>query len=533
MGYLRDELHFIYMTVSGDLDISARVDAISSSAAEAKAGLSIRGSLAEDASFATAMVSQGKGVTFQRRRATGGGSKSNAVGGQSPRWVRLVRSGSRVTSYTSVDGSSWQTIGSETISMGNSVYVGIAAVSTDPAITATTDVSSISLNGSPMTPPPSSQLPAGQTSGDVGSPAIAGSVSFSGGQYTIKAAGSDIWDPADEFHFVYQPVDGDVEVIARVRSITNVDPSAKAGVMIRESLANDSSHAFAVVTAAKNYALQSRPNTGSRSHKISAGSGPLPGWVRLVRKGTSFTAYQSADGVNWKYMGTRTVQMNTTAFVGIAVTSDTVSAATTVVVDGFKVVQASTPSNKPPTVMLTAPADGATYTAPASVTLTASAADSDGTVTSVEFYANGTLVGKDTSAPFSVAGTLQEGSYAITAVAYDNAGASTVSGTINVTVSASQTQPAPAPTGVAFAASTTHSSVSQYVLEIHKAGQTPGSSTAMATSNLGKPAPNAAGDIVVDMPTFFQGLPAGDYVATVVAKNSTTSARSSAVTFTR
>jgi hypothetical protein len=75
--------------------------------------------------------------------------------------------------------------------------------------------------------------------------------------------------------------------------------------------------------------------------------------------------------------------------------------------------------------------------------------------------------------------------------------------------------------------------VSQYVLEIHKAGQTPGSTAATATSNLGKPAPNSAGDIVVDLTSFFQALPAGNYIATVVAKNSTTSARSSAVAFTR
>src|SRR5262249_46764776 len=54
----------------------------------------------------------------------------------------------------------------------------------------------------------------------------------------------------------------------------------------------------------------------------------------------------------------------------------------------------------PPTVSLTSPAAGAAYNAPASVTLAANAADSDGTVTRVDFYANGALIGSSASAPY-------------------------------------------------------------------------------------------------------------------------------------
>jgi hypothetical protein len=449
--------------------------------------------------------------------------------------VRLVRTGTTVTVSTSDDGTSWTTVGSDTIALGSTAYVGITVNSRYASKRTTAKVSNVSLGGSsPTTPPPTGSLPAGQTAADIGSPAIAGSTSFSSGRYTIKAAGSDIWNSSDQFHYVYQPVDGDVDVIAKVSSITAIDPGSKAGVMIRESLAANSAQVSALTSVGKGYALQFRPDTGALTQKISGGSGTAPGWVRLVRKGTSFTAYRSADGSKWSTIGSISVPMNSTAYVGIAAASDLVSAATTAVVDNLKIVESTSGSNKPPTVMLSAPANGATYTAPATVTLTASAADSDGTVASVEFYANGTLVGKDTSAPFTVVGTLQQGSYALTAVAYDNAGASTVSGTVNVTVSGTtQPVPTPAPTGVAFTASSTHSSVSQYVVEIHQAGQTPGSTKATATSNLGKPAPNSAGDIVVDLTSFFQGLPAGNYIATVVAKNSTSSARSSAVAFTR
>src|SRR5262249_55676847 len=59
------------------------------------------------------------------------------------------------------------------------------------------------------------------------------------------------------------------------------------------------------------------------------------------------------------------------------------------------------PGNQSPTVALTSPSNGATFTAPADVTLTASAADNDGTVGKVDFYAGSQLIGTATSAPYT------------------------------------------------------------------------------------------------------------------------------------
>ena len=60
-----------------------------------------------------------------------------------------------------------------------------------------------------------------------------------------------------------------------------------------------------------------------------------------------------------------------------------------------------TAPNVPPTVSLTTPAGGATFTAPATMVMAAMAADSDGTVAKVDFYAGATLVGTDTTSPFA------------------------------------------------------------------------------------------------------------------------------------
>ena len=93
--------------------------------------------------------------------------------------------------------------------------------------------------------------------------------------------------------------------------------------------------------------------------------------------------------------------------------------------------------NSPPTVSLTSPSAGATYVAPATVSLTASAADSDGTISKVEFFRGRTLIGTSTTVPYGVVwSNAAAGSYSLTAKATDNAGASTTSAAVSITLTA-------------------------------------------------------------------------------------------------
>jgi hypothetical protein len=92
--------------------------------------------------------------------------------------------------------------------------------------------------------------------------------------------------------------------------------------------------------------------------------------------------------------------------------------------------------NTPPTVNLTAPQNNATFTAPANITLSANAADADGTVTSVGFFANDILIQTDQSAPYSINwNNVASGNYSLTAKATDDQGAITVSAPVTITVS--------------------------------------------------------------------------------------------------
>jgi RHS repeat-associated protein len=98
-------------------------------------------------------------------------------------------------------------------------------------------------------------------------------------------------------------------------------------------------------------------------------------------------------------------------------------------------------ANQPPTVSFASPADGASFTAPATIALTVNASDPDGTVASVTFLQGTTAIGTVSVAPFTFNWTnVAAGSYALTTVATDNAGAATTSTAINITVTSGVAQ---------------------------------------------------------------------------------------------
>jgi len=180
-----------------------------------------------------------------------------------------------------------------------------------------------SATGSVTVTAPSGGLPAGWNDVDIGAVGLAGSASFSSGTFTVSGSGSDIWTAADQFNYAYQSVSGNQTVIARVVTEQLTASFAKAGVMIRESLATNSVEASVLLTPTNGVALQIRPTTGAASINVSGWvKGPQPPyWVKLVRSGSTFTGYSSADGVTWTQVATTNVTMATSATAGLAVTS--------------------------------------------------------------------------------------------------------------------------------------------------------------------------------------------------------------------
>jgi len=200
----------------------------------------------------------------------------------------------------------------------NTTYYWKVVSRTMANLTATSATGSFSTGGSASS---TGTLPAGWSTQDIGSVGAAGSASASSGTFTVKGSGSDVWNSADEFRFVYKTLTGDGSITARVASVTNQNAWSKAGVMMRETLNAGSKHATMFASAGKGLAFQRRTSTNGTSNSTSGASSAAPYWVRVTRSGNTFSAYQSANGSTWTLVGSATMNMTATIYVGLAVTS--------------------------------------------------------------------------------------------------------------------------------------------------------------------------------------------------------------------
>jgi hypothetical protein len=219
-----------------------------------------------------------------------------------------------------------------------------------------------------------------QDIGAVGSP---GSATFdSKGAYTVHASGSDIWDVADSFNYVYKPLSGDGEIIARAVNINNPDYWTKAGIMIRQDTSPGAPNAFMLETGPGHdepvFQWRTNANNGtgdSDNHPGGdVGNGP-PIWLRLDRVGNTFYGYWAADVNNgqshgaWHNLGgPQNVNMATNALVGLGVTAHNNGSVATAVFDHVSVTQnaASAPLGPPTTLTV---AHVVKYKSQSSVTL--------------------------------------------------------------------------------------------------------------------------------------------------------------------
>lgn len=275
-------------------------------------------------------------------------------------------------------------------------------------------------------------LPAPWIGQEVGNVGLAGIAGASANVYTLTGSGADITGFNDGFYYVHQKLVGDGQIVARVASVQNTAFGSKAGVMMRGALTGNAPHALMSLSPTEGVSFEYRGETGFGTALTSGAYFAAPRWVRLVRTGNTISGYHSADGITWTLVSTATVALPSEIFIGLAVTAANNAALCTATFDNVNI---STPViNAPPTVRLTAPAGNITVIAPASVRLTAAAADSDGTISKVEFYQGATLLNTDATAPYDFTwSNVPAGSFTLTAKAYDNKGAVTTSAPVVVT----------------------------------------------------------------------------------------------------
>ena len=317
-----DQCHFLYQSTqhTGDFGFTAHILTQDNTSSWAKAGVMIRESLDAGSIHAMCAITPSNGATLQYRGTTDGSSSNGGtVSGRTvPEWVRLERIGTTVTAFISEDGEGWHEFTSATITMADSVYIGIAVTSHDAAAACTVTVEDMTIPHAI----PEGSVPSPWAAADVGDCKLIGYSDEAAGVFTVKASGADIWGAADAFRYVYQPVTGNWEALIEVTSLEDTDPWAKAGLMLRESLDAGSRHATVLTSVDYGGRLQYRETTdGTSAGSSSSSYGFIPCHLRLVRFGDEITAHASQDGVDWGLMGTCTIAIPDGAYLGMAVTA--------------------------------------------------------------------------------------------------------------------------------------------------------------------------------------------------------------------
>jgi hypothetical protein len=143
-----DSFHFVYQPLSGDGTVVARVVSLQGGSGSVSAGVMIRNTLDTGSVNAkTADWRSYSGIFFDVRTAAGGStSEPGGVSATLPYWVKVTRSGSTLSSYASADGVNWTQVGtSQTITMGQTVYVGLAVTSGSTTSLATATFDNVSV----------------------------------------------------------------------------------------------------------------------------------------------------------------------------------------------------------------------------------------------------------------------------------------------------------------------------------------------------------------------------------------------------
>ena len=173
LWYEADSFHLAHRGSVGDTTVTARVASLSASPGSSKVGVTIRETLAPGSKHASSLISPSQVVRFGRRTSTNGASSENTFSSYTtPYWLRMVRSGNTFSAWRSPDGAAWTQVGgNQTITMGATVRVGLAAASLDTGGITTAVFDNITITGTANTPP-TIATPAAASSATVTVPSV-------------------------------------------------------------------------------------------------------------------------------------------------------------------------------------------------------------------------------------------------------------------------------------------------------------------------------------------------------------------------
>ncbi len=304
---MSDSIRFSWKPLTGDGSITGRVTGfVSDNGGQAYAGVMLRSSLDRESANVAASVSSGitgTGLRFTRRSEEASYTEPTTYNLNAPYWVRVKRIGSTFTGFRSEDGITWVQQGPSTTiaSIPASAVWGLA-------VTAHTNVelSDAKFDNILLEPLSGQAVPANSWTGaDIGAPTVAGSNTVAGSVRTLNGSGADIAGTSDQFYFLSQSYTGDAQLTARVTAQDQTDDAAKAGVMVRASIAANAENAFVAVTPLVGIPFQTRASAGATTVSTNTGTTKFtsPYWLRLTRTGNSFSCFRSTNGTAWLPLG--------------------------------------------------------------------------------------------------------------------------------------------------------------------------------------------------------------------------------------
>jgi outer membrane protein assembly factor BamB len=441
-----DNFHYIYQSLATDGSASARVVAQTNTSAWAKAGVMLRSTTDPGSPYYAAFVTPSNGIAVQWRSTQAGTSSQVLTTGSPPEYIKVARSGGSYAAYTSPDGSAWTLVPNSTVNLGltGTVLAGLAITSHDWAVLGSATFDTVTL----------ATLPPPWLDTDIGAPAVSGSATSTGGVFTVRSGGTDIFGTTDQLNLVSQPVIGDTTLSARVASQTNTSSWAKAGVMLRATTDPGSPYYAAFATPGNGIVVQWRKTQAATTSQITI-TGTVPAYLEVARSGNAFTAYTSANGSTWTPVpgSSVTFAMPGTVVAGLAATSHSGTAMGTATFDSVSLGGSAPPppndfsiAATPPTVSVVAGHAGTTSIGTTLVSGSAEtialAATGLPTGVTAGFGSGSVSTGGSTTLTLTVGSSVAAGSYPITLTGTAPSATHSTTATLTVT-SGSATLPSP------------------------------------------------------------------------------------------
>jgi len=346
-----DQFHYVWQNLAGDGSVSADVASQQNTGAWAKAGVMLRQSTDPGAPYYALFTTPSQGLAVQWRSSAGALTQQLVSAGGAPVYLKVSRytdsSGTQwYSAYTSSDGVTWNWLPGSTqnLTLTAPLLAGWAASSWNQGVASAVTFHAIAVTTTPTLPP--GACASGWQCTDIGGATPAGTQDQTGPTWSVLGGGGDIWNTADQFHFVAAPMSADGTISAQVVSQSNTSAWAKAGVMMRASTDPGSPYYAVLVTPSNGIAVQWRSTQGGASSQQLV-AGIAPAWLRVARWTdtsaspaiTYYTAMTSSDGTTWTQVPGSTVALNLGAsfLSGVAVTSHSQTALSTVSVSSVAI----------------------------------------------------------------------------------------------------------------------------------------------------------------------------------------------------